>query len=386
MTFAFLVIVTILNADHIDSKTATICSSCTTGTCNNTEEHCQDVVVGQCVDLDNRCNNFSIGNLIITLDEDTDRYNISIYSDKQCTGFIHSYSPDCDMNVILNNDLTTTMTSNIKDDDPTSSRPNTQELLKTPKKQQNLHVSTQQHQKQQQPAQQQQQQQQQQPTQQPQLTQQQIQQQQILLAGPPQLSPPSLFGIVEPQLYRTNSLYPVNFPFIKMLGLKTVIQLSPEVPIKAVSTFFEENSINLIHLGLKSWKVDTSSSWKPITEELIKECLEFVLNYDYYPLMITCTSGVHQTGVLVGCLRRLQNWNLTSILVEYKAFSGQSNTRYVNEQFIELFDVDLVTLPNNLPTWFRDQLKMLEEEELEENENNDNTNNNNNIDNKKLDD
>ncbi|EGC37492.1 hypothetical protein DICPUDRAFT_22039, partial [Dictyostelium purpureum] len=161
--------------------------------------------------------------------------------------------------------------------------------------------------------------------------------------------PPAIFGTIEPQLYRTNSLYPANFPFIKLLGLKTVVQLSPEVPIKAVSSFFQENNINLIHLGLKSWKVD--SNWKPLTDELIKECLEIVLNYDYYPLMITCTSGVHQTGVLVGCLRRLQNWNLTSILVEYKAFSGQSNTRYVNEQFIELFDVDLVTLPNRLPVW-----------------------------------
>jgi len=179
-------------------------------------------------------------------------------------------------------------------------------------------------------------------------------------SGPPQLSPPALFGIIEPQLYRTNSLYPVNFPFIKMLGLKTVVQLSPEVPIKAVSNFFQENNINLIHLGLKSWNVD--SSWKPLTDELVKECLEIVLNYDYYPLMITCTSGVHQSGVLVGCLRRLQNWNLTSILVEYKAFSGQSNSRYVNEQFIELYDVDLITLPNKLPTWFIEQQKMLEEE------------------------
>eukprot|EP01133_Synstelium_polycarpum_P019067 gene19067-22832_t len=132
--------------------------------------------------------------------------------------------------------------------------------------------------------------------------------------GPPQLSPPALFGIIEPQLYRTNSLYPINFPFIKMLSLKTVVQLSPEVPIKAVTGFLEENNINLIHLGLKAWKAD--ASWKPVTEELIKETLEIVLNYDYYPLMITCTSGIHQTGVLVGCLRRLQNWNLTSILVE----------------------------------------------------------------------
>lgn len=61
-----------------------------------------------------------------------------------------------------------------------------------------------------------------------------------------QYCPPAAFGIVEPKVYRTNSLYPVNFPFIKMLGLKTVVQLSPEVPIKAVTQFLEENHINFV--------------------------------------------------------------------------------------------------------------------------------------------
>ncbi|KAN0016244.1 hypothetical protein ACTFIU_006207 [Dictyostelium citrinum] len=68
----------------------------------------------------------------------------------------------------------------------------------------------------------------------------------LIQSGPPQLSPPALFGTIEPLLYRTNSLYPANFPFIKLLGLKTVVQLSPEVPIKAVSSFFQENNINLV--------------------------------------------------------------------------------------------------------------------------------------------
>lgn len=40
-------------------------------------------------------------------------------------------------------------------------------------------------------------------------------------------------------------------------------------------------------------------------------------------------------------------------------YAQQSNTRYVNEVFIELFDVDLVTLPPNLPSWFVDQQQMM---------------------------
>lgn len=58
-----------------------------------------------------------------------------------------------------------------------------------------------------------------------------------------QLSPPEVFGLVESGIYRSNSLHPVNFPFIKLLRLKTVLQLSPEVPIRPVISFFEENNI-----------------------------------------------------------------------------------------------------------------------------------------------
>lgn len=47
-------------------------------------------------------------------------------------------------------------------------------------------------------------------------------------------------------------------------------------------------------------------------------------------------------GTVVGCFRKLQKWNLTSILEEYRRFAG-SKGRILNEQFIELFDIDLVS-------------------------------------------
>jgi hypothetical protein len=49
-----------------------------------------------------------------------------------------------------------------------------------------------------------------------------------------------------------------------------------------------------IHLGLKAWKPDLT--WKPVTEELIKEALEIVLDISYHPIMVMCASGIHQTG------------------------------------------------------------------------------------------
>jgi hypothetical protein len=38
---------------------------------------------------------------------------------------------------------------------------------------------------------------------------------------------------------------------------------------------------------------------------------------------------------------------------------AREKTRYMNEQFIEIFDLDLVTLPRDLPPWFIEQMQML---------------------------
>lgn len=75
-------------------------------------------------------------------------------------------------------------------------------------------------------------------------------------------------------------------------------------------------------------------------------------------------SGIHEIGTFMGCLRRLQHWNFSSIIVEYRAYAG-NKARYVNEQFIELFDVDWITLPESLPPWWIEQEQMWREEEEE---------------------
>lgn len=46
----------------------------------------------------------------------------------------------------------------------------------------------------------------------------------------------------------------------------------------------------------------------------------------------------------MGCFRKLQRWSLTSIFEEYRRYAG-SKVRILNEQFIELFDTDLVRIP-----------------------------------------
>jgi hypothetical protein len=158
------------------------------------------------------------------------------------------------------------------------------------------------------------------------------------------LTPPEQFGIVEPGLYRSDTLHPSHFPFIRSLNLKTAILLTPELPSRAMSNFFEENQIRLIDLALGSWKNISSNSsnnadgssgaaqgqggdsstsggtsgggggsggttantftmttpsipaapfqtswWKPLSEELIKEGLEMILDVNNYPIMVMDT-------------------------------------------------------------------------------------------------
>ncbi|KAA8495939.1 putative tyrosine-protein phosphatase [Porphyridium purpureum] len=173
-------------------------------------------------------------------------------------------------------------------------------------------------------------------------------------------TPPEYFGIVECGVYRSNLPNPISFPFIKLLKIKTVLLLSADVPTKLVRTFFEENSFTVHHLGLESSKVD-ADSWKPLSDELVKDALELALDARTHPVLLCDASGMHQIGTVIGCLRRLQLWSLNAAVSEYRSYAGVK-TRYQYEQFIELFDVDLITLPLHVPKWFKQYLEMEEEE------------------------
>jgi protein tyrosine/serine phosphatase len=179
---------------------------------------------------------------------------------------------------------------------------------------------------------------------------------------PPLLQPPSMFAIVEDGLFRTNQIHQTNFPFLKQLKLKTVVKLTSEDPLLNVVNFCEENNIKLIRLG-NTTSLKAERSWKPVSDELVKEALEIMLDSTQHPVLLMCATGVSQTSIVVACLRRLQHWNMASILVELSL--GQTQPRSSHEQYVELFDTDLVILPESLPRWFVEQEAMWEKEQRE---------------------
>ncbi|KAL3901768.1 MAG: hypothetical protein SGCHY_000346 [Lobulomycetales sp.] len=94
---------------------------------------------------------------------------------------------------------------------------------------------------------------------------------------------------------------------------------------------------------------------RPVSEELVKEAIQLALSQSHAPLLLICPSGAHETGLVAACMRRLQNWNLNAVLEEYQGYvqaathalavqSTGLKQRYLNEMFIETFDLDLITI------------------------------------------
>ncbi|KAF4139517.1 Tyrosine phosphatase family [Phytophthora infestans] len=184
----------------------------------------------------------------------------------------------------------------------------------------------------------------------------------VVVTTLPSMNPPLFFEIVEDQVYRSNKCDASSFPFLATLQLNTVVYLSYDDLSRDLAAFFAEKDISVIHLGAKYRTA--SSQWKGISEGMAKEAIECILDQRRHPILIMCKTGVHFAGTMVGCLRRLQNWSLTSTIDKYRNIAGSVKTRFENEQFIELFDVDLVTLPQQLPAWFTIHQQLTEEERI----------------------
>ncbi|XP_027086883.2 inositol diphosphatase DSP1-like isoform X2 [Coffea arabica] len=114
------------------------------------------------------------------------------------------------------------------------------------------------------------------------------------------LAPPLNFSMVDYGVFRSGFPEPANFSFLRTLGLRSIIYLCPEPYPVANAEFLKANGIRLFQFGIEGSK--------------------------------------HRTGCLVGCLRKLQRWCLTSIFDEYQRFAADK-ARVSDQRFIELFEI-----------------------------------------------
>ncbi|KAJ1558765.1 hypothetical protein HK096_005134, partial [Nowakowskiella sp. JEL0078] len=147
-------------------------------------------------------------------------------------------------------------------------------------------------------------------------------------------------------VYRSAFPKKKNFSFLKKLGLKSILTLILEDYPEQNMKFLEENNIKLFQFGVAGNK----EPFVDIPEETICAALTAMLGVIFESIE-RIFPGKHRTGCLIGCIRKLQHWSLTSIFDEYRRFS-HPKSRSMDLQFIELFDVSKVVFdPRFLPDW-----------------------------------
>lgn len=134
----------------------------------------------------------------------------------------------------------------------------------------------------------------------------------------------------------------LSLQFIRTLQLKTVIVLSSNFVDESVSRFLEDNGVQVIFI--ENTVSDSLRGLLPFAEEAVTASLKIISDKSRYPILVTCKTGKNLTGVVIACLRKLQRWSLISIYEEYRRFAGGSRLQQQHEQFVELFDTDLIPI------------------------------------------
>lgn len=180
-------------------------------------------------------------------------------------------------------------------------------------------------------------------------------QRQITRAPDRRIIPPLNFCPVEKQLYRSGQPSLINQLFLQQLHLKTILWLASEEPMEDFLDYCLAQNINIEFVGMiNDYNYTNINPWDSLDERTIQNALELICNKENYPLLVCCGMGRHRTGAVIGCLRRLQGWNLASVSEEYRRFSGARGGRILVELLIESFDVlSVLSDPDKLPDFLK---------------------------------
>ena len=158
---------------------------------------------------------------------------------------------------------------------------------------------------------------------------------------PSLLIPPFRFESVEEGIYR--SAYPTqrNFRFLRRLHLKTIVSLvpAPDEPCAELRAFCASNGIRLLAYDVARFKDHV-----PLTAVQVARMLEVLIDRRNSPLLVHCLNGMQVTGVVVMCLRKLQNWTVSSIFTEYSRFVSLAR----ESEFVENFAARITIPPPSL--------------------------------------
>ena len=97
------------------------------------------------------------------------------------------------------------------------------------------------------------------------------------------------------------------------------------------------------YVRIPTYSQNSGLSWRTQLDELMKHTLECLLNNENLPILISSPSELLLCTV-IGCLRKIQKWNISSIMSEFNRFCPEIPLTQ-NTNYVELFDFDLIELP-----------------------------------------
>ncbi|KAK5580566.1 hypothetical protein RB653_000586 [Dictyostelium firmibasis] len=167
------------------------------------------------------------------------------------------------------------------------------------------------------------------------------------------LIPPFRFAIVEEGLLRGSYPTDRNFRFLKRLKLKTIVSLTPKPPTKSFYTFCERYNTTTKHFTVSKFKDDVT-----LSAAQVAQLLEMMIEPNNLPMYIHCLDGANVTGTIFMCLRKLQNWNLSSIFQEFTRFTRGGTIASSEAEFVETFKAEIDVSPQ-IPPWLWQGIRMI---------------------------
>jgi len=138
-----------------------------------------------------------------------------------------------------------------------------------------------------------------------------------------------------------------NMRFMRRLNLRTVVSLVPEPtgPSHDLVEYCLHERIALV------WhQLDKYNDGFAHTPHLVAAVLAVLIDPRNHPVFIHCRDGSHNTGLVIMCLRRLQNWSSSAIYDEFMRYTKSNQISFLEKQFVESFRAP-VTIPPQIPDW-----------------------------------
>ena len=137
-------------------------------------------------------------------------------------------------------------------------------------------------------------------------------------------------------VYRSGFPAAKNERFLEHLGLRTVLYIGSE-PHGRMRPFYDERGIALHCIPVGHNRMTRDTVFECLNAAALREVLAIVRDPGLRPLLVHDDRGSHRVGCVVGCLRKLQGWAVTSAFAEYRRFA-RTNGNFMDEQLIALFD------------------------------------------------